>query len=72
MKNLNEAERMIFGAAKIYLLSSQGKLVFKPKDVYYARYEGLRDMALALGATTQSRLEEIAEMARRETYFVIE
>lgn len=43
MKKLSEAERMIFYAAKNYLLCYKGELVFAPKEVY---------MALALGATT--------------------
>ena len=72
MKKLNEAERTIFDAAKDYLLSYRGKLVFKPKEVYMARYEGLRDMALILGATTQSDLKEIIEQARKEVNELIE
>lgn len=37
-----------------------------------ARYEGLRDMALILGATTQSDLKEIIEQARKEVKELIE
>lgn len=69
MKKLSEAERMILDAAKDYLPAYQGKLVFEPKEVYMARYKGLRDMAIALGATTQSNLEEIIKQARKETDF---
>lgn len=69
MKKLSEAERMISYAAKNYILCYKGELVFAPKEVYMARYEGLRDMALALGATTQSDLEEIIKQARKETNF---
>lgn len=72
MKKLNEAERMIFDAAKDYLLCDKGEFVFAPKEVYMARYEGLRDMALTLGATTQSDLEEIIEQARKEVKELIE
>lgn len=69
MKDMNKAERMILEAAKDYLLSYQGELVFEPKEVYMARYKELRDMAMALGATTQSSLEEIIKQARKETGF---
>lgn len=72
MKKLNKAERMILGAAKDYLLSYHGKLVFEPKEVYMARYEGLRDMALTIGAITQSDLKEIIEQARTEVKELIE
>lgn len=68
MKKLNEAERMILEAAKDYLLAYQGNLV-GPKEMYMARYKGLRDMAMALGAITQSSLEEIIKQARKETGF---
>ena len=69
MKKLSEAERMILDAAKDYLLAYQGKLVFEPKEVYMAHYQGLRVMALALGAITQSDIEEIIKQARKETGF---
>lgn len=68
MKKMSEAERMILDAAKDYLLAYNGNLV-GPKEMYMARYKGLRDMAMALGATTQSSLEEIIKQARKETGF---
>lgn len=68
MKKLNKAERMILDAAKDYLLAYNGNLV-GPKEMYMARYKGLKDMAMALGAITQSDLEEIIKQARKETGF---
>lgn len=65
MTEWNEAEKLLKGAGKDYLLAYNGTLV-GPKEMYMARYRGMKEMALLLHATTESRIDELAREVREE------
>ena len=65
MNEWNEAENRLKEAGKDYLLAYNGTLV-GPKEMYMARYRGMKERALLLHATTESRIDELAREVREE------